>query len=186
MRWLDKNNKTESEILVGFYKVSTAAHNMTWSQSVDAALCFGWIDGVRKSIDDVSYYIRFTPRRQKSNWSSINIRKVEELKKQGLMRQAGLDAYNIRKEERSNTYSFENEIKVLPEDLKNHFKANKKAWDFFIAQAPSYQKTMIHWIISAKQISTQLSRMERTISASDKGERLGEKYKLTGKPKPKK
>lgn len=176
-KWLEINHKTENELLVGFYKVSSAAPNMTWSQSVDVVLCFGWIDGVRKSIDEVSYCIRFTPRKKASNWSSINIRKVEELKKQGLMQPAGIDAFNNRKEERSRIYGFENEMKDLSEDLNNHFKANRKAWDFFFQQAPSYQKTTIHWINSAKQKSTQLSRLDKVISESSQGKQLWDKYK---------
>lgn len=171
-KWLEKNHETEKEILVGFYKVSSARQNMTWSQSVDTALCFGWIDGVRKSIDEISYCIRFTPRRKNSNWSLINIRKVEELTKKGLMRPAGLDAFNNRKEEKLPLNSLENEITELPKDLANLFRANKKAWEFFSKQAPSYQKTIINWINSAKQKHKQMARMGKAITESENGSRL--------------
>jgi uncharacterized protein YdeI (YjbR/CyaY-like superfamily) len=177
MKWLEENHKTENEILVGFYKVSSATPNMTWSQSVDAALCFGWIDGVRKSIDAFSYCIRFTPRKQSSNWSAINIRKIEDLKKQGLIRPAGLDAFNKRKKEKSNVYSFEHKVTELPDDLKTQFKSDLQAWDYFIKQAPSYQKTTIHWINSAKQKTTQQSRLTKVMTESGEGKRLWDKYK---------
>jgi uncharacterized protein YdeI (YjbR/CyaY-like superfamily) len=176
-KWLGKNHNTENEILVGFRKVASGALNMTWSQSVDAAISYGWIDGVRKSIDKDSYCIRFTPRKNTSNWSLINIRKVEELQKQGLMHPSGIDAFNNRKEAKSGIYSFENRGKPLSDDLKNHFKANKTAWEFFTRQAPSYQKTMIYWINSAKQESTRLSRLETLISECHKGNRIGDRYK---------
>jgi len=172
-KWLEKNHKTESEILVGFRKVATGALNMTWSQSVDAALCYGWIDGVRRSIDKDSYCIRFTPRKRSSNWSAVNLRKIEELQKQGLMHPSGMEAFINRKEAKTGVYSFENRKKPLSEDLENHFKANKSAWEFFIKQAPSYQKTMIFWINSAKQESTRLSRLETLISACNNGKRVG-------------
>jgi uncharacterized protein YdeI (YjbR/CyaY-like superfamily) len=176
-KWLEENHKTENEILVGFRKVTSGSPNMTWSQSVDQALCFGWIDGVRKSLDKHSYCIRFTPRKMSSNWSAINIRKIEELQKQGLMHPSGNEAYNNRKEAKTGVYSFENRKKPLPEDLENHFKANKTAWEFFIKQAPSYQKTMIFWINSAKQESTRFSRLETLIAECNKGKRIGDQYK---------
>jgi uncharacterized protein YdeI (YjbR/CyaY-like superfamily) len=97
-KWLEKNHKTSTELLVGFYKVNSGKPNMTWSQSVDEALCFGWIDGIRRSIDKESYCIRFTPRKPTSNWSNVNIKKVEELKRKGLMTKSGLDAYKKRKD----------------------------------------------------------------------------------------
>ena len=149
--WLEKNHKTEVEILVGFYKVDSGKQNMTWSQSVDEALCYGWIDGVRKSIDNVSYCIRFTQRKRSSNWSSVNIKKVGELKKKGLMQPAGIEAFSNRKEEKSNIYSFESDPKGLTDSFVNKFKSNKKAWDFFTKQGLSYQKTITHWVTSAKR-----------------------------------
>ncbi|MBE0649699.1 MAG: YdeI/OmpD-associated family protein [Bacteroidales bacterium] len=170
--WLEENHDTEKELLVGFYKVKTGKPSMTWSESVDEALCFGWIDGIRKSIDDESYCIRFTPRNLSSNWSKINIDKVNKLRRLGLMRPAGLKVFSQRKEERSATYSFENLPKKFPKDYEKKFKENKAAWDFFRKQAPSYQKTITHWILAAKQEKTKWSRLEKLISSSEKQSRL--------------
>ena len=144
---------------------------MTWSESVDQALCFGWIDGVRKSIDHESYCIRFTPREPSSIWSAINIDKVEALSRLGLMKPPGLRAYMLRKEENSRVYSHETESE-LSTDYEAQFKANQKAWEFFSSQAASYRKVMIHWIMSAKQDKTRLSRLEKTITASEQQKRV--------------
>jgi uncharacterized protein YdeI (YjbR/CyaY-like superfamily) len=170
--WLAKNHQKETELLVGFYKINSGKPSLTWSESVDEALCFGWIDGVRKSIDEHRYMIRFTPRKPTSIWSNININKVAELTKKGLMQAAGIAAYKHRKEEKSGIYSFEIEPKELSIEFEKKFKENKVAWNFFIAQAPSYKKVMIHWIMSAKQTTTQNSRLEKTILASEKLKRL--------------
>lgn len=170
--WLEENHKTQTELLVGFYKVKTKKPSMSWSESVDQALCFGWIDGVRKSIDEGSYSIRFTPRKRDSIWSAINIKKIEELTKVGLMKNEGLEAFRLRKEEKSRIYSHENDKKEFSKEYKKQFKANKKAWEFFEKQAPSYKKVMTHWIMSAKQFKTQISRLEKTIAESEKEKRL--------------
>ncbi len=170
--WLEENHRTASELLVGFYKVNSGKPSMTWSQSVDQGLCFGWIDGVRKSIDKDSYCIRFTPRKPNSIWSAINIAKVETLISQGLMKEAGIAAFKKKKEERSGVYSFENEAKKFSEDFENRFKANQPAWDFFSTQAPAYRKMVIHWIMTAKQEQTKLARLEKTIINSEQGKRL--------------
>jgi uncharacterized protein YdeI (YjbR/CyaY-like superfamily) len=170
-KWLEKNHTTEKELLVGFWKVGTKKPSMTWSQSVDQALCFGWIDGVRKSIDE-SYSIRFTPRKPTSIWSAVNIRKVEELTKTGLMTEAGRKAFELRKEEKSAIYSHEKEPATLDPEFEKQFKANKKAWEFFSNQAPSYKKVMLHWIMSAKQEKTRLSRLEKTIRESELEKRV--------------
>ncbi|WP_372948303.1 YdeI/OmpD-associated family protein [Mariniphaga sp.] len=169
--WLEKHHDKENELLVGFYKVKTGKPSMSWSQSVDQALCFGWIDSVRKSIDDESYSIRFTPRKKTSNWSAINIKKVEELKKAGLMTNAGLKAFNFREDGKSKIYSYENPSKLASkyEDL---FKANKTAWNFFAQQALSYRKIITRWIMSAKMEKTQLSRLEKTINESEQQKRI--------------
>lgn len=171
-KWLEKNHTTEKELLVGFWKVGTKKPSMTWSESVDQALCFGWIDGVRKSIDVESYSIRFTPRKPTSIWSAVNIRKVEELTKTGLMTEAGRKAFELRKEEKSAIYSHEKEPATLDPEFKKQFKANKKAWEFFSNQAPSYKKVMLHWIMSAKQEKTRLSRLEKTIRESELEKRI--------------
>jgi uncharacterized protein YdeI (YjbR/CyaY-like superfamily) len=170
--WLEKNHNKKSEIIVGYYKVGTSKPSMTWSQSVDQAMCFGWIDGIRRSIDHERYSIRFSPRRLTSTWSKVNIRKVEELKKKGLIKKPGLEVYNNRKDSKSGIYSFENVIIKLDDNFERIFKANKNAWDFFVKQAPSYQKTRIHWIMSAKQETTKISRLNKLIMASEKKNRL--------------
>jgi uncharacterized protein YdeI (YjbR/CyaY-like superfamily) len=170
-KWLEENHKKETEVFVGYYKVSSGKPSMTWSQSVDEALCFGWIDGIRRSIDKDSYCNRFTPRKKNSTWSDINIKKVEQLSKLGLMKPAGLAAFNNRKEDNSRIYSFENDAKELPDSFEKIFKKNNKGWDFFSSQSPSYQKTAIHWILSAKQEVTQLSRLNILIIESEKRKR---------------
>lgn len=170
--WLEKNHKKEQEILVGFYKVGSGKPSITWPQSVDEALCFGWIDGVRKSMGEESYTIRFTPRKASSIWSAVNIKKMEALIKADLMKPEGLAAYSKRREHKSRIYSYEKEATLLSEAFEKKIKANKKAWSFFNSQAPSYQKVMIHWITGARQEATRLSRLEKTIEASAREKRL--------------
>ena len=170
--WLAKHHKAAGELLVGFYKKDSGKPSMTWPQSVDEALCFGWIDGVRKRIDDESYSIRFTPRKPTSIWSAVNIKKIYDLTQQGLMQPAGVEAFQKRTENKSKIYAYENEPAELSAELKKKFKANKKAWNFFATQAPSYQKTIVHWIMRAKQETTRTSRLEKTITKSEKQQRL--------------
>lgn len=171
-KWLEKNHSKESELLAGYYKVGSGKPSMTWSQSVDQALCFGWIDGVRKSIDSERYCIRFTPRKPTSIWSTVNLKKVEQLKEKGLMKESGLEIYNKRKPAYSGLYSFENETSKLSDVFENEFMSHMSAWEFFKKQAPSYQKTILHWIMSAKQEKTQLSRLRKAIIASEKQTRI--------------
>jgi uncharacterized protein YdeI (YjbR/CyaY-like superfamily) len=171
-KWLEENHRTETELLVGYYKVGTKKPSMTWSESVDEAICFGWIDGVRKSIDEESYCIRFTPRNPKSNWSKVNIKKVEDLIRLGKMKEAGLAAYEKRKEDRSAIYSYENQPEKLSTELENIFMKSKEAWAFFQKQPSSYRKPRIYWVMSAKQEATRLSRLEKLIEASAEGRRL--------------
>ena len=171
-QWLKENYDKETEIIVGFYKVGSGKPSLTWPQSVDEALCFGWIDGVRKSVDEESYCIRFTPRKPKSIWSAVNIKKVEELTKLGLMQPAGIKAFEKREESKSRIYAYEKEPVKLDAEFEKKLKSNQKAWKFFESQAPSYQKTIIHWIMSAKQENTKVSRLEKLIAASEKGRRL--------------
>jgi uncharacterized protein YdeI (YjbR/CyaY-like superfamily) len=168
-KWLEKNHEKKTELVVGFYKVGSGKPSMTWSQSVDEALCFGWIDGVRKSTDKDSYQIRFTKRKPTSIWSAINIKKVEELKKQGLMRPAGLASFEKRTEGKSRIYSYEKDEVEFPRDFKKQFQANKKAWDYFQALAPSYRKVSTHWVMNAKQETTRLKRLNQLISESAAG-----------------
>jgi len=170
--WLAKNHEKEKELLVGFYKKGSGKPSMTWPESVGEALCFGWIDGVRKSHCEESYTIRFTPRKPNSIWSNVNVRKVAELTQKGLMRPAGIAAYNRRSESKSGIYSFENAAKQLTSELEGIFKANQKAWDFFHAQPPGYRKLCIDYIMNAKQERTQLSRLEKLIEASHEQKRV--------------
>jgi len=171
-KWLEKNHKKEKELIVGYYKVDSGKPSMTWPQSVDQALCFGWIDGVRRSIDKDCYCIRFTPRKPTSIWSDINIKKVEELTKAGLMLPEGLHAFSLRKEHKSRIYSHEKEASFLSPDFEKQFKKNKLAWKFFNEQAPSYKKVMAHWIMTAKQEKTRLARLEKTILTSEQQKRV--------------
>ena len=170
--WLKENHQKETELLVGFFKVDTQKPSMNWSQSVDQALCFGWIDGVRKSINTESYCIRFTPRKKTSIWSAVNIKKVEELGKAGLMTIEGQKAFSLRTESKSKIYAYEKEPVILDIKFETQFKKNKLAWDYFDKQAPSYKKVMIHWIMNAKQDETKLSRLNKTINESEQQRRM--------------
>lgn len=171
-KWLESNHKTETELIVGFYKKDSGKPSMTWSQSVDQALCFGWIDGVRKSVNSESYSIRFTPRRNNSNWSAINIKKVEELSKAGLMKPEGLCAFGLRKEHKSEKIANENAPLFSDATFEQQFRENKTAWDFFMKQAPSYKKAVLRWVMSAVQEKTRQARLEKTIRESGKLKRL--------------
>ncbi len=170
--WFEKNHNKETELSIGYYKVGTGKPSVTWSQSVDEALCFGWIDGIRKSIDENSYTIRFTPRKQKSIWSVVNIAKIQELIKLGLMKPEGIAAFEKRSEERSGIYSFEQKGIQLDKHFEKDFKANEKAWKFFQSQPPSYQKPAIWWVMSAKQQATRLNRFNTLIDDSEAGKRI--------------
>ncbi len=168
-KWLKKNHKKETELIVGFYKVGSGKPSITWPQSVDEALCFGWIDGVRNSIDKDSYQIRFTQRKPKSIWSAINIRKMEELTRQGLMQPAGLAVFEKREEWRSKIYSHETKEVRFSRPFESRFKANKKAWNYFQSLAASYKKISMHWVMSAIQEATRLKRLDELIKDSEAG-----------------
>ncbi len=170
--WLKENHNKEREITVGYYKVNTGKPSMTWSESVDQALCFGWIDGIRKSIDEKSYCIRFTPRNPKSNWSAVNINKAEALISNGLMEPEGLLLYKNRRVDSYNKYSYENKPETLPSSFLKLFKANKKAWNFFNLQPPSYKRMLYYWILSAKQESTQRKRLTKVIEQCEQEKRF--------------
>jgi uncharacterized protein YdeI (YjbR/CyaY-like superfamily) len=171
-KWLVANHDKEEKLLVGFYKTGSGKPSITWPQSVDEALCFGWIDAVRKGIDEDSYTIRFCRRKKNSIWSAVNIKKIAALKEKGLMYPAGLEAYSHRKEEKTAIYCFENEAKQLSPEFEKKFKANKTAWQFFIVQSPYYQKQMVYRVMTAKQEATRLSRLEKLITASAENKKI--------------
>ncbi len=170
--WLKDNHDKAEAVWVGYYKKASGKPSMTWSESVDQAICYGWIDGIRKSIDDISYKIRFTPRKPGSVWSAVNIRKVEELTKNGLMQPAGIAAYDKRSVEKSKIYSYEQKNASLPEAYEAKIKANKNAWTFFRALAPSYKKASIWYVVSAKKEETRLRRLDILIESSENGEKI--------------
>lgn len=166
-KWLEKNHLKETELIVGFYRVATGKKSITWPESVDQALCFGWIDGIRRSIDEESYCIRFTPRKANSIWSNVNLKKMEELEKKKLIYPAGYAIFAKRKEDNTSIYSFEKKEIVLSATYEKLFKKNKKAWVWFEKQIPSYKKPAIHWVMSAKQEITREKRLQQLISDSE-------------------
>lgn len=170
--WLAKHHKTADELLVGFYKKGSGKPSITWPESVDEALCVGWIDGVRRSLDDEAYTIRFTPRRKGSIWSEVNIKRAKELTRAKLMRPAGLAAFEQRDEKKSAIYSYEQRTTTeLDPAYEKKFRANKKAWAFFDAQPPWYQRQVRYFVMSAKNEATRLRRLESIIARSAKGTR---------------
>jgi len=172
-KWLEENHERETEVVVGFYKRQSGKPSITWPESVDCALCFGWIDGVRRSIDDSSYSIRFTPRRARSFWSKVNIKRVQELTASGLMQPAGLRAFEVRTGERSGVYSFEQDEIKFDAAQEREFKKNRAAWRYFECQAPWYRRTATHWVTSAKRAETKAKRLMTLIEDSAAGRRIG-------------
>jgi uncharacterized protein YdeI (YjbR/CyaY-like superfamily) len=167
--WLQENHSQARELVVGFYKKSSGKPSITWPESVDAALCFGWIDGIRRSIDDVSYSIRFTPRKPGSYWSSVNIKRFAELTGAGLVHPLGAAAFEARRGERSGVYSYEQKGVKFDGAQQRHFRANEAAWNFFRAQPPWYQRTATWWVISAKRQGTRDKRLATLIADSEAG-----------------
>ena len=173
--WLDKNHATEQELQVGFYKRESGQPSITWPESVDCALSYGWIDGVRNSIDEISYRIRFTPRKPSSIWSAINVKRVAELTKLGLMRPAGVKAFEARKGDKTGIYAYEQRKNAkLPPAFEKQFRANKKAWAYFQAQPPWYRRTASYRVISAKQDETRQRRLYQLIKDSAAGRPIKE------------
>jgi len=170
--WLENNHATATELWVGFYKKDSGEPSITWSESVDQALCFGWIDGIRKGVDKISYRIRFTPRRRGSIWSAINITRAKELVRQKQMRPTGLKAFAARIENKSGIYSYEQRSTELSEPYAKLLKRNNAAWNFFKKQPPSYRRMIGWWIISAKKEETRMARLTKLISESANGKRL--------------
>jgi uncharacterized protein YdeI (YjbR/CyaY-like superfamily) len=168
--WLEKNHARRSELIVGFYKKGSGKPSITWPEAVQEALCFGWIDGIRRSLDDERYTNRFTPRKARSTWSAINIKFAKELIRSGRMRPAGLKAFEARDEARSALYSYEqrNSAKLAPAD-ERRFKADKAAWMFFQAQPQWYRRAATWWVVSAKKEATRASRFDKLVADSAAG-----------------
>lgn len=164
--WLEENYEA-TELWVGYFKKHTKRANLTWSSSVDVALCFGWIDGIRKTIDEQSYKIRFTPRKIKSVWSAVNVNKVKTLIPLGKMRPAGMYVFDNRSDEKG--YSSEHRLVPLVSEYEEQIKANQPAWQFFTSLAPSYKRDSIWWVMSAKKEETQLRRLGILITSSEEG-----------------
>lgn len=174
-KWFRKHHASAAELWVGYYKKATGKPSVTWPESVQEALCFGWIDGIRKSLDEESYCNRFTPRRPRSNWSDINIKFVEKLTAEGRMTKAGLEAFAARSEAKSGVYTYEEKQKQLTLDkkLERELKKNKAAWRYWEAQPPWYRRTTSRWIMSAKKEETKLRRLAALIEDSAKGRPIG-------------
>jgi len=171
-QWFAKHHAKEQELWVGYYKKGSGKPSITWPESVDEALCFGWIDGIRKSVDEERYTIRFTPRKRTSTWSAVNIKRAGELIDQGLMRPHGLKAFEARRENRSGIYSYEQRSATLPEPYLGQLKKNKTAWKFFESQPAWYRKQISWWVVSAKKEETRLKRLEKLIEKSAPGRKL--------------
>jgi uncharacterized protein YdeI (YjbR/CyaY-like superfamily) len=171
--WLEEHHETETELLVGFYKKGSGRQGITWHEAVGEALCFGWIDGIGRRIDDDRRSIRFTPRKPRSTWSNVNIRRVGELTERGLMAPAGLAAFERRSESRSGIYAYEQSHEAeLEREQERAFRANAEAWSFFESQPPGYRRTAIHWVVSAKREETRARRLATLIGDSASGRRL--------------
>jgi uncharacterized protein YdeI (YjbR/CyaY-like superfamily) len=172
-QWLTKNHDRFAELWVGYYRKDSGRPSITWPESVDEALCFGWIDGIRKKVDHESYKIRFTPRRAKSIWSAVNIARVAVLTGAGRMRSTGIAAFARREENNSRTYSFENRgLARLSAGDERAFRRERAAWNFFEAQPPGYRRLMAWWIISAKRPETRRTRLQRLITTSHSHRRI--------------
>lgn len=171
--WLVEHHETATELWVGLYKKRSGRPSITWPEAVDEALCFGWIDGVRQSIDDESYRNRFTPRKPDSNWSAVNVRRVEELTKQRRMRAAGLKAFRERREDKTAVYSYEqrHQAKLEPAQ-ERRFRSKAKAWAWFQAQPKGYRTTAVYWVASAKKPVTRERRLDTLIEDSSDGRRV--------------
>lgn len=170
--WLQRNHDKVQELLVGIYNQRASRKSMRYKEALDEALCFGWIDGVRRSVNATTYSIRFTPRQSVSYWSAVNIKRAEELKKLGRMAPVGLAAFENRSQD-SGKYSFENRPSKLDASLEKQFRANQKAWEFFSAQAPWYRRTSNFWVMSAKKEEARMKRLARLIKDSAAGRRIG-------------
>lgn len=170
--WLERNHEDESEVFVGYYKKHTGKQTMTWSQAVDQALCFGWIDGVLRRVDDERHVQRFTPRKIGSNWSKVNVDKMARLEEQGLVAPAGRRAFQARTDEKTGIYSFEQADAGLPPEFQRELDADEAAREFFDAQPAWYRRSAFHWVMSAKREETRLRRLAMLIEDSSGARRL--------------
>lgn len=170
--WLAENHLKLTEQWVGFYKVKSGKPSMSWSESVDQALCYGWIDGLRKTIDEESYKIRFTPRKPNSHWSTVNLEKMKVLLAENLVSPAGISIYEKRDQSKFSRASFEQKNIQLDKPFEDQLKANELAWTFFNQLAPSLKKATVWWVISAKQEATRLRRLATLIECAEKGEKI--------------
>jgi uncharacterized protein YdeI (YjbR/CyaY-like superfamily) len=171
-KWFEKHYTTGRELWVGYYKKNSRKASITWPESVDEALCVGWIDGIRKSVDESRYTIRFTPRKPRSIWSAVNIRRARALAADGRMQPAGLAAFAARRENRSGIYSYEQRRAQLAEPYAGMLKKNRAAWAFFLAQPPGFRKQVCWWVISARKEETRLKRVKKLIEESARGRRV--------------
>src|ERR1044071_5754338 len=169
--WLERNHDSASELLLGFHKKSSAKKSITYAEALDE-LCYGWIDGVRKNLDETSYTIRFTPRKARSIWSLVNVRHVERLTKEGRMRPAGIEAYARRDPKRTGIYAFENRPREFSPEFEKAFRKNKAAWSFFEKQPPGYKRLMVFRIMEAKKEETRLKRFKELVDLCEKGLRM--------------
>lgn len=172
-RWLAAHHVQESALLVGFHKLGSGLPSITWPESVDEALCFGWIDGVRRRLDDLSYAIRFTPRKPTSTWSAVNIRRMAELIAEGRVETPGLAAFERRSEKKSAIYAYEQRNEAaFDAAFERRFRAQKAAWTFFQAQPPGYRQLATYWVMTAKRPETREKRLEKLIEVSGAGRRI--------------
>jgi uncharacterized protein YdeI (YjbR/CyaY-like superfamily) len=178
--WLLKNHNKASELFIGFYKKGTGRKSITYPEALDEALCFGWIDGVRKSLDEESYMIRYTPRKKGSIWSAVNINRINELIKKDAVHESGFKTFTERDIKRQKIYSYENKAKNLSKEFEDLFRRNKKAWGNFIKMAPSYKRTVSYWVMNAVKDETKLRRLKELIEVSAKGDKP---FVYTLKPK---
>ena len=172
-QWLEKNHASAKVLLVGFHKKGSGKKSITYPEALDEALCFGWIDGVRRNLDETSYTIRFTPRRLGSIWSLVNVKHVERLKKEARMHAAGLAAYEQRDPKRTGVYAFENAPRELSAEYENEIRKTKGAWEYFQTYPPYLKKTVSYWVMSAKKEETRAARLRRLIESAARGERIG-------------
>lgn len=179
--WLEKHHQNAREQWIGFCRKDSGRPSITWPESVDEALCFGWIDGLRKTIDAHSYKIRFTPRKTPSNWSAINVWRAQELIRQNRLQPAGMKAFELRSPQKSGVYAYENrQSAVLNKAAAKEFRSHRTAWKFFQQQPASYRKTAIWWVVSAKGTETQQKRLDTLIADADAKRRI----KLLRRPQP--